>query len=456
MSTQSTGLRAKVMASTKLSTLQFASQIGLRLVSTIILTRLLAPEIYGVFAIVLVYLYIFEMFSDLGIRSLILTKEGHVENSFLRTCWTVSILRGLLIAAIAGLVALGISALQGMGTFAADNPYSASDLPWALAALGATVIITSLQSPAIFMYERNMAFGRVTVLTIGMNVFALIVTIILAYALRSVWALVLGNVARAILMTSLSFVLFKGPRMGLRLHPGYLKLVIDRGKWIVGHSILTALSQSGDRLVLGFMMTSSTFGFYYIARQLVDVVLKFLMSIDMRIGLQVFTHLQKHHSTDQFRRNYYRYRLFFDAIAGLSTGVLIVISPLVIELLFDDRYQGVAPIAQILIWGVLLVGPLLLRSAFSAERRFREMTLLSVVSTVTLWVGLGAALFFFDSIYIALVVIALHRMPEAMICTLIGGDRDWVIIWREFLGFGFCAIGIALSWGALALWQVML
>ncbi len=455
MSQQSKGLRAKVMTSTKLSTLQFASSIGLRLISTVILTRLLAPEIYGVFAIVLVYLYIFEMFSDLGIRSLILTKEGEIEDSFLRTCWTVSFLRGLLIAGISVIAAITIGTLQSMGVFAHDNPYAASALPWALAALGGTVIISSLQSPAIFMSERDMAFGKVTALIIGLNVLGLIVTVLLAYQLRSVWALVLGNVVRSVLMTVLSFVLFDGARMRLELNRAHLKLVIDRGKWILGHSILTALSQSGDRLVLGFMMTSSTFGFYYIARQLVDVVLKFLMSIDGKIGLQVFTHLQKH-STEQFRRNYYRYRLFFDAIAGLSTGVLIVTSPLIIQLLFDDRYQGVAPIAQVLIWGVLLIGPLLLRSAFSAERRFREMTILSVVSTVTLWVGLGAALFVFDSTYIALMVIALHRMPEAMICTMWGGERDWVILWREYLGFAFCALGIALSLGLLALLSVMI
>ncbi len=454
MSVQSTGLRAKVMTSTKLSTLQFASSIGLRLVSTLVLTRLLAPEVYGVFAIVLVYLYVFEMFSDLGIRSLILTKEGEVEDGFLRTCWTVSFLRGVLIALVSALVAGVIATLQGMEVFAADNPYAAPDLPWALFALGATVILSSLQSPAVFMYEREMAFGKVTILMIAMNVFGLIVTVILAYYLRSVWALVLGNVARASLMLLLSFLLFEGPKMRLQLDRAHLALVIDRGKWIVGHSILTALSQSGDRLVLGFMMSSTTFGFYYIARQLVDVVLKFLMSIDMRIGLQVFTHLHKS-STAEFQRNYYRYRLFFDAIAGLSTGMLIILAPLIIRLLFDDRYQGVAPITQTLIWSVLLVGPLLLRSAFSAERRFKEMTLLSIVSAATLWIGLGVSFFFLDSIEAALIVIALHRLPEAMIFILLGGDRDWVIVWREFLGFGFCVIGLLLGWGTLLLWSAL-
>ena len=217
---------------------------------------------------------------------------------------------------------------------------------------------------------------------------------------------------------------------------------------------MTAVSQSGDRLVLGFVMSSSTFGFYFIARQLVGIVEWFLISLDQRIGLQVFTQLHKS-DTVGFLRNYYKFRLFFDAMAGLSAGSLMVLSPLIVDILFDDRYLHVAPIAQILVWSVLLVGPLLLRSAFAAERRFKEMTLLSAISTTTLWIGLLSAIFVFDSIQIVLMVIALHRLPEAMICTLWGGERDWIIIWREFLSFAFCGVGVLLGWGALALWTAV-
>lgn len=454
MSDQSIGLRAKLVTSAKLSTLEFASNIGVRLVSTVVLTRLLAPEIYGIFAIVLLYLYILEMFSDLGIRSLILTKEGEVEDDFLRTCWTVSILRGCVVALFSCVIAGVIAAMQGMSFFATDSPYTAPVLPWALAALGATMIITSLQSPMVFMQERQMSFNRVTALNIIVNLVTLVITISLAFFLKSVWALVLGNIARSILRVTLSFVMFDGPRMYPVLNQEHLRIVLDRGKWIIGHSILTALAKAGDRLVLGFVMSSSTFGFYFIARQLVDIVLSFLMSVNSRVGLQVFTQLHKSDVAD-FRRNYYRYRLVFDALAGLSTGGLVVLSPVIVQILFDERYQEVAPIAQTLIWGVLLVGPLLLRSAFSAERRFKHMTFLSLISTGTLWIGLLISVFVLESTEAAITVIALHRMPEAMIFIMMGGDRDWVIIWREFLGFAYCAIGIILGLGVLEVWNLL-
>lgn len=454
MSSTAPSFRAKILTSTKLSGIKFASDVGLRLISTVILTRLLEPETYGIFAIVLVYLYMLEMFSDIGLRSLILTREGDVSDSFLRTCWSISILRGLLILLVSAAIAFLINILQGRGVFAADSPYAAEVLPWAIAALGSTSFVLGFISPNAYMRERDMDFTRVTVIYVIVHLVGLIITIALAYYLRSVWALVIGFVAKTFIQVTLSFLAFPGVSMRFDLNRHDLGIVIDRGKWVIGHSALHALSKSADRLVLGFAMSASTFGLYSIARQLVDLIPLFLASLDQQMGLQVFTHLHKS-TVAQFRRNYYRYRLFFDALAGLSAGAGVVLAPLLVQLIFDDRYQGIAPIVQVLIWSVLATGPTLLRTAFIAERRFKQMTLLSAVTAVTLWVGLCLAVFVFDSVPAALLVIALHRLPEALIITLLAKGRDWIILWREFISFGFCLLGALAGWGLVLAWNTL-
>ena len=451
MNLSSTGIRGKVLNSVKLSTLDFASQVALRLISTVVLTRLLAPEIYGVFAVMLVYIYLIEMMLDIGIRDLTLTKEDEVDDDFLHTCWTVMILRGLLFALLSAGIGGVIYYLQVQGAFAPDSLYAAPTLPWAIAAVGSVGLIMGVQTPLRFLPERNMEFGRITILKIATNVLGLIITVALAFSLRSIWALVLGYIARAIIEVVLSYFMFPGPRMRLRLHRDHFRLVIGRGKWIAGNSILTACTQSADRLVLGFVMSSATFGFYYLARQLVELVVLFMRTIHKQSGIQVFTYLQKS-DLPSFRHKYYGYRLFFDAIAGLSTGGMFVLAPLIIDIIFDDRYRDVAPILQTLIWSVLLTGPLLLRAALEADRRFKETAILGLLSALTLWIGLGIAILVYDSESLAIMFIALHRLPEAMILILYGGERDWVIIWREFLSFAFCIVGIGLGWIVLALW----
>lgn len=429
--------------------------MGLRLVSTVVLTRLLAPEVYGVFATVLVCIYLLEMFSDLGLRSLVLTKEGDVSDRFMRTCWTVSILRGLIIALFSVFIAIVIGVMQNHAIFSVDSAYSAAVLPWAIVALGIVPLIQGFQSPLKYISERHMEFGRVTLVHVTNNIVGLVVTIALAYYLRSIWALVLGYAAKSIAQVALSFLAFRGAPMRLSLNRDDLSILVSRGKWIMGHSAMSALAQSADRLVLGFVMTSTTFGFYFIARQIVDIFWRFMTTLNSQMGLQVFTYLQKSEPA-VFRRNYYRYRLFFDMLSGLIVGGVTVLAPLLVEIIFDDRYQGVAPIVQILIWSILLIGPMLLRDAFSAERRFKRMTFLSLVTTGTLWSGLGITIFAFDSIPAALMVIALYRLPEAMIITVLAGDRDWVIVWREFVSFVFCAIGALAGWGILWLWKLLI
>lgn len=454
MSDQAASFRTKALNSAKLAGIRYASDVALRVISTVVLTRLLAPEVYGIFAVVMIYLYILEMFSDFGLRSLILTKEGEVEDDFLRTCWTVSILRGLLIAVFSILIAVVIALLQEQNIFADDNPYSAAVLPWAIAALGLASLLMGFESPMRCMSEREMAFGRVTFADVTRNIVGLVVTIVLAYYLRSVWALVLGNFARALTHVALSFLMFRGPPMRFCLNRSYFKLLIARGKWIASHSALTALSLSADRLILGFVMTSSSFGFYFIARQLVDLVAQLMSTLSSQMALQMFIYLQRS-TIENFRRNYYRYRLFYDALGGLSAGGLIVLSPLLVEIVFDDRYADVAPIAQILAMGLLVYGQLLLRDAYGAERRFKELTFLGTISAMTLWIGLALAVALFEPMPASILVIALHRVPEAIAVTAMGWKRGWVILWRETFSLVFCGVGGVAGLAVLSLWTML-
>ena len=438
------GLRARIVASAKLSTLSFASIVVVRLASTIILTRLLAPDIYGVFAVILIYVYLLEVCSDLGIRPLILTHERVPDHGFLRTCWTVSALRGVAIVAVSALIGLAIWLLDGAGAFAPGSAYAAPEVPYAIAALGVASLIRSCQTPMQFMAEREMRFARPTALRMTVTIANLPLTIALAIALQSVWALVVATLLTSLLQFALSFVLFPGLRPGFSLDRADLRPIVDRGKWIIGHSTLTALARSADQLVLGFVMTSATFGFYFIARQIIDLILTFLTSIHAQMDMQVFGEMLRK-PVAAFRRDYYRYRLAFDAVAGLAAGGLIVAAPLAVGVLYDDRYAEVAHFMQILAVGFLLIGPILSRAVFGAERRFREMTVLSLVTTGTLWIGLGVAVLGLRSVDAALLVIALHQLPEAVLLWREGARRGWLQPWREAAPLAFAAIGAGLG-----------
>ena len=448
--TDTRNFKSKIVNSAKLSGAQFGSRILLRLVSTIVLTRLLAPETYGVFAVVLMYRFILEMLSDLGLRSVILTKEGDLDAPFMQTCWTVSLARGLAIAAGSGGIALVIAGLQSRGVFAPDNAYSAPDLPLAIFALGCVGIIASAESVNRYEYERKMLFGRVTIGMVLANVAGLLATIAFAYMLRSVWALVLGAALQAIFLVVFSHLAFKGAPMRPGFNRDALRIIIARGKWILSHSFLTASSMSADRLFLGFAMSSSVFGYYFIARQLAEFAAQFLRSLNSQMGLQVFRYVLDA-PAEKIRKNYYRYRLFFDMTAGLIAGGFFATASLLVGILYDDRYAGVAPLLQVLCLSILLTGPLLMRDAYSAERKFRTITFMRLISATTLWVGLVITLVIYDWLQGALVLIAFYRLPEALLWMHIGTRRGWVVLWRETLPLVFFVTGYVAGEGVTLL-----
>lgn len=448
-------LRRKILASAALSTMVFAMQVVARIVSTIILTRILTPEIFGVFAVVMTFIFILEMFSDLGVRSLILTKEDDLDDGFLRSCWTAQILRGVLILIVCVLLALGIAWGQETQLFPVQSSYGDATLPFAIAAIGAVSIIGGFASPAKFVYERQMKFRHVSLemlITLFLTTF---ITIALAFWLRNIWALVLGNLARAFIMLVLSYVMFSGPVMRLNWNFADFRLIIERGKWIIGHSALTAVITMADRLILGFAMPASSFGFYYIARQIVDMVEMFLNALHAQMGLQVFTALHKNGDASALRQSYYRYRILFDGLAMFGAGALITFAPTLVHIIYDDRYADVAGMIQILAVGLILIGPGLLREAYSAQRRFREMTMLSLIRAVTVWIGLAVAVLGFGSVTAALYVVALHRIPETVVLLIKGRREGWVSLLYEIRLIPLVPVGAAVGWGMTQVWQLI-
>ncbi len=81
----------------------------LRFVGNLILTRLLFPEVFGLAALVSIFILGLFMFSDTGTGAAIIQSQHGDDPGFLNTCWSIQIVRGgsiwLVSCAIAGPVA---------------------------------------------------------------------------------------------------------------------------------------------------------------------------------------------------------------------------------------------------------------------------------------------------------------------------------------------------------------
>src|SRR5262245_15906691 len=105
-----TAVRAAAVGSAVWTIVGFGTMQVLRFGFNLVLTRLIAPEVFGVMAIVNLCVQALHMFSDLGIRQCVVHHARGDDADFLNTAWTLQILRGLLLWALAAAVALPAAA----------------------------------------------------------------------------------------------------------------------------------------------------------------------------------------------------------------------------------------------------------------------------------------------------------------------------------------------------------
>ena len=108
MSTESTPPAASARHNAVWTVAGFGAMQVIRFGSTLILSRLLFPDIFGLMALVNVFLQGLQMFTDVGIGPSIIQNKRGDEPDFRDTAWTILVLRGLLLWFCSVLIAIPV------------------------------------------------------------------------------------------------------------------------------------------------------------------------------------------------------------------------------------------------------------------------------------------------------------------------------------------------------------
>src|SRR3982751_2234786 len=87
------------------TTLGYGAVQGIRLLNNVVLARLLAPQIFGLMAVVNAIRTGFELLSDVGVMQNIVSNPAGEEPDFYNTAWILQVARGLLLATFCFLLA---------------------------------------------------------------------------------------------------------------------------------------------------------------------------------------------------------------------------------------------------------------------------------------------------------------------------------------------------------------
>jgi O-antigen/teichoic acid export membrane protein len=422
----------------------------IRLGSNLILTRLLAPELYGVMAVGYVVITGLVMFSDIGLTSGAIRHARGDEPTFLNVSWVVQIARGVVIT----LAGFGVAAALGWaahaGLLPAHSVYADPRVPTLILIVSLWGLAQGFESTKVWWARRHLSLGLVTKIDIVCQIASTIFMLVWAMISPSVWALATGWVFSAALKTVLTHVWLPGPNNRFEWDGPTFREVFDFGKWVFLSSSFSFLLTSGDRLLLNGLLDSKTMGYYTIALLLVEALKTAVLRV---VGYAVLPALGEvcRDRPQDLRETIYRIRRPLDIVCLVSAGALVMLGDPIVRLLYDSRYAPAGWMLSVL--SLVLVATRLdvFDQALIAMGRIKLLSLLNGVRLVTLYAAVPTGYVLFG-LHGAVTAVASCALINAAMVLTVQGRLHLADFKRELLAFPLFGLGLLLG-GVLA-WLV--
>jgi O-antigen/teichoic acid export membrane protein len=316
-----------------------ATSQALRLVTNVILARLLAPELFGVMVVVNTLRTGTELLSDLGVGQNIVSNKNAEDPDFVDTAWSIQALRGLILASLFALAAYPVSWFYG-------NPLLLTVMP----TMAIFLLFGGLESTARFTLQKRLAVRTLSIFEIAAALGSLVAHVAFALMMPSIWALVYGGITSSAMLLLGSFCLIRGTRHRFMFHRAYVGQMLQLGKWIFLSSGVYFLATSFDRLYLASVFPLAIIGTYGIARQLADVVSQLMLKIGSLIIFPMVAASDLPRAELRLRLLRVRTHILIGVAVGVS--MFVATSDLLVGIMYDQRYHQAALMLPILAAGV--------------------------------------------------------------------------------------------------------
>jgi O-antigen/teichoic acid export membrane protein len=358
-------------------------QLGLRLASSLILTRLLMPEAFGIFGPAMAVMFLLELLSDIGIRPAVVRSPNGEQAEFLGTAWSILLIRSIPFGA----------AIVGVA-FVLPAWYDLSAMFGVLLVLSIRPLIVALQNPTLYVLYRRLDYKTPFYLDTLHTLIGVPNTIILAFFLRNEWALVIGLLSGDVVRLILSHIICpQAPRPCW--HKPSVRELSHFGVSIFVNTLVYGAWIYFDRVVGPSLISAEQMGLYILAWSLAEA----LDLVISRSGDVFYSMLaRKAEGAERlafFRRTARRITLYL--IPGLV--VAAIVAPWIFEILWPKTFHGAAVLFGLLTARLIMRAEghlqfmyLMMRGEVYIATRAYVVSLIILAATFAVWVqvlGLG-------------------------------------------------------------------
>lgn len=317
----------------------FAAMQLLRLISNIVLTHILAPQLFGLMLLVNSLRTGAELLSDIGIGQSVVRSRNGENRTFLDVAWTIQVFRGLLLTGIMLALAWPISELY-------DKP----ELFPILLVVSPIFILTGLQSPALFTIQKRIDLRKRAAYDLFGLVANIAMTVTLALVLRSIWALVFGLLFTTLFSTILSHLLSEKYMPRFRWQPDFVLEIVHFGKWIFLSTAIFFAAGTFDRLYFVGSVPIALAGVYAVARTFSDMLSQLAQRAGSFLVFPKVAAMQDRR--DEIGDRLRSMRMLTLSLVACAAGVAVACSDKFILLAYDPRYHAAAFMIPILLSSV--------------------------------------------------------------------------------------------------------
>jgi len=379
-------LKARALKGGVVALSGFGAAQAIRLASNLVMTRLLAPDAFGLMGVTLALQLWIAMMSDLGLDASIVRSKNGEDPRFLSTARSLQLARSLLIAVILAAVGLALPSLAANGAFRDESVYADPRLPIFFFCLAGSVAISGFNAMRIALHNRKLDLAPVIRLELGSQVFSVAVMIAAALAGAGVYSLAVGAIAASIAKCVGSFFFLEGPPARFSFDREHFREIFTYGKWLLIASTFGFLVQRGDQLIFGWLLNLDAFALYSIATIWIISARTVVETVQRRVVHPIFAELHRDRPRD-LTRNYRRLRLSFEAAClGVFLGI-VLFADLAISILYTDAYHGVARYLKLLAPMMLLLPYRLLSAVTLTGGDSKRFTWITVLPGLALFIG---------------------------------------------------------------------
>jgi PST family polysaccharide transporter/lipopolysaccharide exporter len=319
------GMKGKIVRGGGALALGSLTENALRFVRNIILVRILAPEAFGIMAILMVSVQALEAFTEVGLRQSLIQNKNGSQPDFMNITWFLSLARGLMLYSIAFVAA----------PFIADF-YNKTELTAFLRVGFLVIFLHGFMSPRIYVLEKELRFKEWTILIQGSAIIGIMVTVACAFVFKNVWALLAGFICEAALKVLFSFILYP-IKPNLQFDKTYLRDITKFSRGMFGLPIIKMLYYQIGIFVIGKVTSIDHLGIYTMTGNLAQVAGFAITKIIEPILFPVLASI-KHNKAD-FSKVFNKTIKTIAIFAFPFTAMLSIFAHPILHLVYGPKYS---------------------------------------------------------------------------------------------------------------------